>query len=55
MTIECLDSCKDFAIVAARDQDLCARANGGLEDGERASSELMLFDLSDFILARPRC
>jgi hypothetical protein len=51
VTVECLDSGEDFAVVSARDQDLGARAYGGLEDGERACGELMLLDLCDFILA----
>lgn len=32
MTVESLDTCENLAVVSARDQDLCARADGGLED-----------------------
>lgn len=51
MTVKGLDASKDFAIVSAGDQDLCARADGGLEDGERSGGEFVLLDLSDFVLA----
>lgn len=55
MTVESLDTCENLAVVSARDQDLCARADGGLEDGEGAGGELMFFDLSNFVLARQQC
>ena len=55
MTVESLDTRKNLAVVSARDQDLCARADGGLEDGEGTGGELMLFDLSNFVLARQQC
>lgn len=51
MTVECLDAGKNLSVVSAGDQDLCARANGGLEDGKGSGGELVLFDLGDFILA----
>jgi hypothetical protein len=51
VTVKGLDASKDFAIVSAGDQDLCARADGGLEDGERSGGEFVLLDLSDFVLA----
>ena len=51
MTVEGLDASKDLAVVSAGDQDLCARADGGLEDGERSGGEFVLLDLSDFVLA----
>jgi hypothetical protein len=51
VTIECLDAGEQFAVVAARDQDLCARPDGGLEDRKRSCGELMLFDLCNFVLA----
>jgi hypothetical protein len=51
VTVECLDTGEQFAVVAARDQNLCARSDGGLEDGKRSSGELVLFDLGDFVLA----
>ena len=50
MSIECLDSGEDLPVVSARDQDLGARADGGLEDGEGAGGELVLLDLCDFVL-----
>jgi hypothetical protein len=52
MTVEGFHAGEDLAVVSARDQDLGARADGGLEDGERAGSELMLFHLSDFVFTR---
>jgi hypothetical protein len=51
VTIEGLDASKDLAVVSAGDQDLCARADGGLEDGEGSSGELVLLDLGDFVFA----
>jgi hypothetical protein len=52
VAVECFDTGEDFAVVSARNQDLGARANGGLEDREGPSCELVLLDLCDFILAR---
>ena len=54
MTVECLDAGEDLAVVAAGNQDLCARADGGLENGQGPSGELVLLDLSDLILAAQR-
>jgi len=54
MTVESLDTCENLAVVSARDQDLCARADGGLEDGEGTGGELMFFDLSNFVLGQLR-
>lgn len=51
MTVEGLDAGKDFAVVSAGDQNLSARADGGLEDGEGSGGELVLLDLGDFVLA----
>lgn len=51
MPIERLDAGEELAVVAARDQDLGVRAHSGLEDGERAASELMLLEGGDFELA----
>ena len=50
MAVESLDAGEDLAVVAAGDQDLCARADGGLEDGEGTGGELVLLDLGDFVL-----
>jgi hypothetical protein len=56
MTIECLDAGENLSVVSAGNQDLCARANGGLEDGEGSGGELVLFNLSNFVLAgRSQC
>jgi hypothetical protein len=54
VTVECLDAGEDFAVVAAGNQDLCARADCGLEDGQGSGGELVLLDLSDLILAAQR-
>jgi len=51
VSIKGLDTGEDLAVVSARDQDLGARADGGLEDGEGAGGKLMLLDLRDFIFA----
>jgi hypothetical protein len=51
VTVECLDAGEDLSVVSAGDQDLCARADGGLEDGEGSGGELVLFNLGDFVLA----
>lgn len=51
MTVECLDTGEDLSVVSAGDQDLCARADGGLEDGEGSGGELVLFNLRNFVLA----
>lgn len=51
MSIECFYTSKEFAVVATRDDDLVVVADSSLEDRERAGSEFMLFDASDFILA----
>jgi hypothetical protein len=50
VAVEGFYTCEDLAVVSARDQNLCARADGGLEDGEGAGGELMLFDLRNFVL-----
>ena len=51
MTVEGLDTCKDLSVVSAGNQDLCARADGGLEDGEGPGGELVLLNLGNFVLA----
>jgi hypothetical protein len=51
VAVEGLDPCEDLAVVPARDEHLCARADGRLEDREGPGGELVLFDLSDLILA----
>lgn len=51
MTIECLDAGKDLSVVPAGNKDLCARADGGLKDREGSGRELVLFNLSNLILA----
>jgi hypothetical protein len=50
VAVEGFYTCEDLAVVSARDQNLCARADCGLEDGEGAGGELMLFDLRNFVL-----
>lgn len=52
MAVEGLNTRENLAIVSTRDQNLSARADGGLEDGEGSGGELMLLDLCDLILAR---
>jgi hypothetical protein len=51
MSVECFYAGEEFAVVATRDDDLVVVADGGLEDGEGTSSEFMLFDASNLVLA----
>lgn len=50
VTIEGFDSREELAVVSARDKHLGARADGGLEDRQRACGELVLLYLRDLIL-----
>jgi hypothetical protein len=52
VAIKGLDPREDLAVVPARDQHLCARADCRLEDRERAGGELVLLDLGDLVLTR---
>ena len=49
MSIESLDTSKDFSVVAARNEDLGARSYRSLQNGERPGGELVLLDLSDLV------
>jgi len=51
VAVEGLDAGENLAIVPARDENLCAGADGSLEDGERTGGELMLLNLGNFVLA----
>lgn len=51
MSVECFYTSKEFAVVATRDDDLVVVADSSLEDGEGTSSEFVLLDASNFILA----
>lgn len=51
VTVERLYTGKQLAVIAAGNENLGARANSCLQDGERAGSELVFFDLGDFIFA----
>jgi hypothetical protein len=51
MSVECFYAGEEFAVVAARDDDLVVVADSSLEDGERTGSEFMLFDTSNLVLA----
>jgi hypothetical protein len=51
MSVECFYAGEEFAVVATRDDDLVVVANGGLQDGEGTSGELVLFDTSNLVLA----
>ena len=51
MPIEGLDPREQLAVVAAGDEHLRVRADGRLQDRERAGSEFVFFELSDFIFA----
>jgi hypothetical protein len=52
VAVEGLDAGEDLAVVSAGDQDLGARADSGLEDGEGPGGELMFLDLGDFVFTR---
>jgi hypothetical protein len=52
VAIEGFYTCEDLAVVSARDQDLCAGANGGLKNREGTGGKLMLFDLRNFVLSK---
>lgn len=41
MPIKSLDTCEQFAVVAAGDQNLCVLSDGGLKERQRAGSELV--------------
>lgn len=43
MSVKGLDAGPQLAVVADGDEDLRVAANGGLEDGQRAAVELVLF------------
>lgn len=51
MSVKGLDASEELAVVAYGDEDLGVRFDGGLEDGERAGGEFVLFELGDFVLA----
>lgn len=51
MSVECFYAGEEFAVVATRDDDLVVVANSGLEDGEGTSSEFMLLDTGNLVLA----
>lgn len=51
MSVECLDSGKEFAVVTAGDQDLGVLSHSGLEEGEWAGSELVRLEEGDLVLA----
>jgi len=52
VTVERLDAGEDLAVIPTRNEDLGARSNGGLEDGEWTGGKLMLFDLRNFVLGQ---
>lgn len=51
MSVECFYASKEFAVVATRDDDLVVVADGSLEDRKGTSSEFVLFNASNLILA----
>lgn len=51
MSVECLYTGEEFAVIATGNEDLCVGANGSLEDGERAGREFVFFKLGNLIFA----
>ena len=51
MPVERFYASEEFAVVAAGNENLSVRTNGGLEDGEGSGGELVLFELRDFVFA----
>jgi len=49
VSVKCLDTGQQLAVVAAGDQDLGVRAGGGLQQGQRTGGELVLLNKSDLI------
>lgn len=49
VSVKCLDTGKQLAVVTAGDQDLGVRTGGGLEEGQRSGSELVLLNESNLI------
>ena len=54
MPVEGLHTREQFSVVAAGDQDLGVGADSGLEDGERAGGEFVLFEDGDLVFAVAR-
>lgn len=50
MPVEGFDAGEEFAVVAARDQDLGVVARGSLQDRKRPVCEFVLLDQGDFVL-----
>jgi hypothetical protein len=51
VAVEGLDAREDLDIVAHAYEDLLVVADGGLDDGEGAGGEFVLFELGDFVFA----
>jgi len=52
MSVEGFYAREQFAIVAARDEDLGVGADSGLKDGERTRGKFVFFELGDFIFGQ---
>lgn len=55
MAIKSLDPRQQFAVISARDQDLCVGAGGRLQQREGACCKLMFLDQSDLIFTSNKC
>ena len=51
VTVESLHAGEQLAVVSAGNEDLCAGADSGLQDGKRTSRELVFLDLGNLIFA----
>lgn len=55
VSVKGLDTGQELAVVSARNQNLGVGAGGGLQERQRAGSELVLFNESDLIFPDVRC
>lgn len=55
VTIESLDTCEQFSVVAGGNEDLGVVAHGGLKERKRAGCELVGFEEGELVFAATRC
>lgn len=52
MSVEGFDTRKQFAVVAARNEDLCVVAHGGLQEREWSRAEVVSLEYADFVFSQ---